>query len=226
MFSVSERETDCPPRSPPPHPAASAASSAPGSHDLELLCGLVTWPEQGWVCSPHCCWVCPVLWGSVPVFELCHPGKQQLCAGGCAWLPFYLHAGTCGPARGSSPSSGALTFPTACVTLTSPNPASGVGKPLTRSVIYWHLGRRGFADAINTSGLGRSHKRKTGFEILNAACLPGCLVLSTAAPLHGGEIQSHLLQSAAFISCKSSSHPTSSHSTASPFCLGEDQVGC
>lgn len=78
---------------------------------------------------------CPV--GSGPVFELCHPGKQQLRAGGCAWLPSYLHAGTRGPARGSSPSSGALTFPTGCVALTSPNPASGVGKPLTRRVIFW-----------------------------------------------------------------------------------------
>lgn len=110
MFSVSERKAASPPRSTLPHPAASAASSTSGGCDLRLLFGSLALMGEGLGACPSLTAVpvgapCPV--GLCPrAFELCHPGKRQLAAGGSAWLPSYLRPGTRPSSGLSSPAAG------------------------------------------------------------------------------------------------------------------------
>lgn len=61
MFSVPERRAASPPRSPLPHPAAFAASSASGGCDLQLFFGWVALMREGLGVFPLLPWAHPVL---------------------------------------------------------------------------------------------------------------------------------------------------------------------
>lgn len=75
--------------------------------DLRLLFGWVALMGEGLGASPLAPVGAPCPVGLCPsVFELCHPGKRQLAAGGSAWLPSYLRPGTRPSSGLSSPAAG------------------------------------------------------------------------------------------------------------------------